>query len=50
LHVIVFGIFDSQDQARKAAAQLPDSVGDVRPWVRRVGQVQGAITAAVAVP
>lgn len=46
LHVILFGIFDSRDEARSAAENLPEAVGDVRPWVRSVGQVQRAIDAS----
>ena len=43
LHVVVFGMFDTRVEAQTAAANLPGSVGNVRPWVRPMGQVHAAM-------
>ncbi len=43
LHVVVYGLFDTQAQAEAAARSLPDGVGNVQPWVRPMRQVHGAI-------
>lgn len=47
LHVIVFGVFGSRVEAQAAAENLPGTVGDVRPWVRPMKQVHGAIRTAL---
>ncbi len=44
LHVIVFGVYGTREEAQIAAANLPASVGRVRPWVRPLTQVQQAIS------
>jgi septal ring-binding cell division protein DamX len=47
LHVVVYGIFGSRLEAQAAAERLPGTVGDVRPWVRPMAQVHGAIRTAL---
>jgi septal ring-binding cell division protein DamX len=47
LHVVVFGVFGSRVEAQAAADRLPGTVGDVRPWVRPMDQVHGAIRTAL---
>ncbi len=43
LHVVLYGVFSSREAAQAAADDLPAEVGDVRPWIRRIGQVQSAV-------
>ena len=45
LHVIVFGVYSTREEAQSAAEQLPASVGRVQPWIRSLAQVQRAIVA-----
>jgi DamX protein len=42
LHVVIYGLYSSRDAAQQAADHLPAEAGDVRPWIRRIGQVQDA--------
>ncbi|MGE0624251.1 MAG: AAA family ATPase [Pseudomonadales bacterium] len=42
LHVVIYGMFSTREAAQRAADNLPPEVGDVRPWIRPVGQVQDA--------
>ncbi len=46
LHVILYGIYVTQEEARIEADRLPESVGSVRPWVRSMAQVQRAMGGA----
>ena len=46
VHVVTYGVYDSQADAESAATNLPGSVGKVTPWVRPVRSVKDAITAA----
>jgi DamX protein len=47
LHVVVFGMFESRIEAQASAENLPDSVGNVRPWVRPMKQVHDAVKTAL---
>ena len=42
LHVVLYGVFSTREAAQVAADELPPEVGDVRPWIRQIGQVQSA--------
>jgi len=42
LHVVIYGLYSTRDAAERAADHLPAEVGDVRPWIRQMGQVQDA--------
>jgi DamX protein len=43
LHVVVYGLFNTRSEADAAARRLPASVGQVKPWIRSIEQVHGAI-------
>jgi DamX protein len=47
LHVVIYGSFESRSEAEQAAARLPDSAGNVTPWVRTFEQVQDAARTAL---
>jgi DamX protein len=46
LHVVVYGLFPTREAAMAAVDRLPPGVGDIRPWVRPLSQVQSAATIA----
>jgi len=41
LHVVLFGLFGSREEAETAADSLPEEVGRVQPWIRPLEQIQG---------
>jgi septal ring-binding cell division protein DamX/type II secretory pathway predicted ATPase ExeA len=43
LHVVVYGLFATRSEADAASRSLPAGVGSVKPWVRSMEQVHGAI-------
>jgi DamX protein len=47
LHVVIYGSFDSRSEAERAVTLLPDSAGDVKPWVRTFEQIQDAARTAL---
>ncbi|MCZ6616897.1 MAG: SPOR domain-containing protein, partial [Gammaproteobacteria bacterium] len=47
LHVVVYGAFATRTQAEAESLRLPASVGEVKPWVRTLAQVQDAIRTAL---
>ena len=47
LHVVLFGLFGSREEAETAADNLPEEVGSVQPWIRRLEQIQGAARISV---
>ncbi len=42
LYVITYGLYETVDQARDAAKQMPAEVGNLEPWVRQLKYVQEA--------
>ncbi|MEM7220305.1 MAG: SPOR domain-containing protein [Pseudomonadota bacterium] len=46
VHVVTYGSFGTREEAARAAASLPSSVGDVKPWIRPMGSVHDAIRKA----
>jgi DamX protein len=46
LYVVVSGVFASRAEAESASARLSVDKGDLRPWVRRLGAIQGDIRTA----
>ena len=47
LHVVVYGSFATRSQAEAESRRLPASVGQVKPWLRTMTQVQSAIRTAL---
>ncbi len=47
LHVVVYGSFATRAQAEAESRRLPASVGQARPWLRTMAQVQDAIRTAL---
>ncbi|MCZ6640133.1 MAG: SPOR domain-containing protein, partial [Gammaproteobacteria bacterium] len=47
LHVVVYGSFATRTQAETESRRLPASVGQVKPWLRTMAQVQDAIRTAL---
>lgn len=43
LFVVVYGLFDSRDEAQAIAVNLPESISKIRPWARPLAQIQDAI-------
>ncbi len=42
-YVLLLGIYETAEQARDAAAELPPSLAGTSPWVRTVGSLQAAV-------
>lgn len=47
LHVVIQGEYPTREAAEAAVARLPDTVGDVEPWIRTFQQVQAAARTAL---
>ncbi|MCZ6458096.1 MAG: AAA family ATPase [Gammaproteobacteria bacterium] len=47
LFVVVYGLFDSRDEAQSVAVNLPESISKISPWARPLGQIQDAIRTTV---
>ena len=47
LFVVVYGLFDSREEAQNIAASLPASFGNITPWPRPLRQIQDAIRPAL---
>ena len=47
VHVVSYGVYDSQSAAEAAVASLPATIGKVSPWVRPMASVKGAIKTAL---
>ncbi|KAF0191708.1 MAG: DamX protein [Gammaproteobacteria bacterium] len=45
-YAVVYSIYPSLDAAVAAAGQLPDSLSDIKPWVRGMDSIHADITAA----
>lgn len=45
IHVVAYGSFSSRAAAATAALELPETVGDVAPWIRDFAGIQRAIGA-----
>jgi DamX protein len=45
--VVVYGIYDSREEAQNVAASLPDSFRNITPWARPLSQIQDAIRTAL---
>jgi len=43
LFVVVYGLFDSRDEAQAIAVNLPESISKISPWARPLAQIQDAI-------
>jgi DamX protein len=43
LYVVVYGLFETRSEADAASRALPAGVGEVKPWIRTLEQVHGAI-------
>jgi len=43
LYVVCYGTFATRSEAEAASRQLPATVGSVKPWIRTLAQVHGAI-------
>ena len=39
----LYGVYENYEQAQKAAAELPNRMGRVKPWVRNFGILQGLL-------
>ncbi len=47
LHVVIYGSFADRAAAQEAAADMPDSVGSVQPWIRTFSQIQAGVRTAL---
>ena len=47
LFVVVYGLFDSRDEAQSVSVNLPESISKISPWARPLGQIQDAIRTTV---
>lgn len=39
-YAVTYGLYDSLDAAESASKSLPDSIKELKPWVRRTGRIQ----------
>ncbi|MAT84571.1 MAG: hypothetical protein CMD39_09805 [Gammaproteobacteria bacterium] len=45
-YVLLLGIYEDVDKARRAVASLPDEIGGSTPWIRPLGSLQSAMLRA----
>lgn len=45
-YVLILGIYETAEDARQAAASLPDGVVSATPWIRPLGSLQAAMARA----
>ncbi len=45
-YAVVYSVYPSRDAAVAAASQLPDSLSDIKPWIRGMDSIHADITAA----
>ena len=39
-YAVTYGLYDSIEEAQTASESLPESIGDLKPWVRKTGRIQ----------
>ncbi len=47
-YVVLLGVYDTFDEAQAAVDTLPETMADVRPWIRPLSSIQTGITDAEA--
>ncbi len=45
-YVLLLGIYEDADRARRAVESLPDEIGGAEPWIRPLGSLQSAMLRA----
>ncbi len=45
-YVLLMGIYEDADRARRAVDSLPDEIGGAEPWIRPLGSLQSAMLRA----
>jgi DamX protein len=45
-YVLLLGIYENAETARRAVASLPDEIGGAEPWIRPLGSLQSAMQRA----
>lgn len=47
-YVVLLGLYETEEAAQAAAEARPDSLADIKPWIRPLGAIQAGITAAAS--